>query len=125
MKLNNQSLPTLNFSLLRRQVKYFSPGVVVVKNRPGNEARSGLAAQRVGRLQMFHASRLEAHKIAMPPPFMSFKVYNRTRKKPCSASPSSRDSLPRSYSRRTGVVAANHLVSTWEVCLKYYMSCAR
>ena len=55
--------------------------------------RSGLAAHRVGRLQMCHASRLEAHKIAMPPPFMSFKVYNRTRKKLCSANPSSRDTL--------------------------------
>ena len=63
--------------------------------------RSELAAQRVGRMQNFHASRLEAHKIAMPPPFMSFKVYNRTRKKPCSASPSSRDSLPRSYSHQS------------------------
>ena len=36
--------------------------------------RSGLAAQRVGRLQMFRGSRLEAHKIAMPSPFMSSKV---------------------------------------------------
>ena len=36
--------------------------------------RSGLAAQRVGRLQIFCGSRLEAHKTAMPSLFMSFKV---------------------------------------------------
>ena len=69
--------------------------------------RSGLAAQRVGRLQMFRGSRFEAHKIAMPFPFMSFKVHintiilYRTRKKPCSASPSSRGSLRRSYSHQS------------------------